>query len=110
MPGPLAFAPPVPGLTQTNGVSPDMLSPMAMMSMMMGQNIGKEDSTTQKIETVIRLLREVGQSDPRMAAITGEALQMLVQGPSNANMSSTSPTMGASAAGVPSGGPGGAIP
>lgn len=109
MPGPVGFAPPIPGTTETNGLSPDMLSPMAMMMMAAGMDTGK-DTTGKKMETVIKLMREIQQSDPRMAPLLSDALRLLIEGPSQGQgPPGAGPGMGMPPGVSPSGGPGGMV-
>lgn len=104
MPG--GVAPPIPGLTETSGVSPDSISPMTLMAMMMGLNPGKEDTVGQKIEQVIRLLRELGQGDPKMAPLAMDALRALTEGLPQVQAPSGPPVPNRGSVG---GGPGGMV-
>src|SRR3989304_1845750 len=74
-------APVIPGLTKTEGVSPDAMTPMQMVAMMMGSRPTPEDSTTEKMGKIVQLLREVSRDDPRIAALATDALRLLIQGP-----------------------------
>lgn len=76
-------APVMPGFSQTSGLSPDSISPMHMVSMMMGMRPGQPDSTTEKMATIVQLLREVSKEDPRLAMLTSDALKLLLEGPSS---------------------------
>ena|SRR3990167_3312030 len=104
-PSPSPFAPPIPGVSETDGMSPDMLSPMAMMMMATGMDSGK-DTTARKMEEVIRLLKEIGQSDPRIGTLTADALKLLIEGPSATAGQGGPPGMPPPA---PAGGPGGMV-
>ena len=90
------FAPAVPGVTSTNGLSPSSVSPMQMVAMMMGQRPQGEDSTTEKMSKIIQLLREVSKDDPRVAMLANDALRLLVEGPQSGpgNMGGASPSPG----------------
>ena len=83
-----------------------MVSPMAMMMMMKGMNPGK-DTTASKIEEVIRLLREIGQEDPRIAPLTADALRLLIEGPPGPGPVPQGPGQGPGGPPMPAGGPGG---
>lgn len=81
MASPLGAAPVVPGLTQTNGISPDAMDPLQMIALLMGLRPEPETSAADKIEQVIRLLREVAREDPRIGFLANDALRLLVEGP-----------------------------
>ena len=107
MPSPMGAAPPIPGITATEGMSPDMISPMALMMMMKGMNPG-EDTTARKIEQVISLLREIAEEDPRIAPLTSDALRLLTEGPNPGQGPQASPAPMPNQP-MPAGGPGGMI-
>lgn len=107
--GPTGFAPPIPGVTNGNGMSPDNLSNMAMLSMMMGMKPEKEDTAGQMIEQVIQLLRKAGNTDPRLAPLTMDLLQRLTEGPSSGS-GAPGGAAGMGASPVPAGGPTSAMP
>ena len=75
-------APVIPGLSQTSGLSPDAVSPMQMVAMMLGDKPGGQDSTTEKMAMIVQLLREVSKEDPRLSMLTSDALRLLIEGPS----------------------------
>lgn len=82
MTAPNGSAPVVPGLTDGFGVAPGAVSPMQMVAMMMGSRPSQPDSTTEKMSMIVQLLREVSKEDPRLAALTSDALSLLLEGPS----------------------------
>ena len=95
---PRGFAPPIPGVTKTEGVaSPEALDPMGRLSMAMGRAPQAPSSIGDKMAQVVQLLREIAQSDPRLAMLTGGALKALTEGP----------PMGPPPPSMPMGGPGG---
>lgn len=81
MPFPAGMAPPIPGITESSGVSPGGMGPMQMLAMMMGKQ-AQPDSAVEKMATVVQLLREIGRSDPRLGMLAAEALKSLTEGPS----------------------------
>ena len=110
-PGPLASMPILPGVTSTAGPSSERPDPIQMMAMLMGNQPPKTDSTMEKMEQIVRLLREVSKSDPKIAMLTSEALRVLVDGGKSLLGSGpgTPQKPGAPSPGgsIPMGGPGG---
>ena len=98
------YAPPIPGLTKTDGVAPG--DPMGTVAMLMGENPGGADSTTEKMSKVIQLMREVSKEDPRIAVLVNDALRLLTEGqgqagPGGSPVMNAGPPMGS----TPMGGP-----
>ena len=111
MPQPSAgFAPPVPGLTASQGVTPGTASPMSMLAMLLGQKSPPPDTTQEKMSQVVQLLREVAKSDPRIGMIASEALRVLIEGPPGRLGASQPPGAGGPTMGGPSAGGGGMPP
>lgn len=85
------------------GMAPD---PMGMLAMILGSQAGgSQDTTGQMIEQIITLLRRVSEKDPRVAPVTGAALEVMLRGPSALQgpaSGATAPAMGS----IPIGGPG----
>lgn len=77
---PAGFAPPIPGVTESDGVGSAGMGPMQMLAMMMGRQ-AQPDAATEKMAQVVQLLREIGKSDPRLGMMATEALKVLVEGP-----------------------------
>lgn len=75
------YAPPIPGLTKTDGIAPG--DPMGTVAMLMGQNPEGQDSTTEKMAKIIQLMREVSKEDPRSAVLVNDALRLLIEGSSS---------------------------
>lgn len=102
------MAPAIPGLTEGNGTSPGAISPMQMVAMMMGMRPSQPDSTTEKMATIVQLLREVSKEDPRLSALTSDALNLLLEGPSGGGSGSPTTSAGPGMPGsmLPMGGPG----
>src|SRR3990167_6801828 len=107
---PVGFAPPVPGLTASQGVTPDSASPMSMLAMMLGQKSPPPDTTQEKMSQIVQLLREVSKSDPRIGMIASEALRVLLEGPPGRSGASQPPGPGGPMVGGPSAGGGGMPP
>lgn len=106
---PRGFAPPVPGMTNTNGMSAGAVDPMTMTAVMMGNRQPDGPSSVgDKMQQVVQLLREVAQADPRLSMLVGGALQMLMEGPPMNQQGSGGGAPGASvppAPSMPVGGP-----
>jgi len=110
MPMPLGYAPPIPGVSRTEGMPPGMpptglqngnsdpdidggagipgsgspggLDPMTMLALALGTRPqGTQMGSGDKMAQVVQLLREVAESDPRIGSIASGALQVLIQGP-----------------------------
>lgn len=114
---PVGFTPPVPGMTKTEGVSPAGASPMSLLSMLMGNRPQGDQTAGDKMAQVVQLLREVAKTDPKIGMVAGEALRVLIEGPSA--LAGTSgppgptapgPAMGGAPGGMPMMGPGGMPP
>jgi hypothetical protein len=117
---PSGFAPVVPNVTNTEGMPPDAVnaagppgSPgsMEMLAKMMGSKPGMQGQATvgDKMMQAIQILREVAQSDPRLAMLVGTALQSLIQGPNMAGQapgaSGQAPAVPGASPSTPTGGP-----
>ena len=115
---PVGFAPPVPGLTASQGVTPNSASPMSMLAMMLGQKSPPPDTTQEKMSQIVQMLREVSKSDPRIGMIASEALRVLLEGPPGGPGASQPPGAGggpmmggpSAGGGMPPGMPPGMLP
>ena len=105
---PAGFTPPVPGLTESSGVTPDTMGPMGMLAMMMGKS-PQPDATQDKMAQVVQLLREIAKSDPRAGMIASDALRVLIEGPPPMGGASPPPGLGSPTMGGPPPGPGGML-
>ena len=110
-PGPLQTAPILPGITGTAGPSSESPGAMQMLAMLMGNKGPQQDSTTEKMDMIVKLLRELSKEDPKIAMLTSEALRVLIDGGKsllgsgmNQPPKPGSPQPGGS---IPVGGPGG---
>lgn len=99
----MGAAPVIPGMTKTEGIAPGGMSPMQMVAMMLGQRPAPVDSTTEKMATIVQLLREVSKEDPKLGMLASDALRLLIEGP-------TGSQGGSPVAQAPPGGPGSIIP
>lgn len=79
--GPMGMAPPIPGVTGTQGVSPSDAGPKDMLSMVLGMQPGLQMGATDKMAQVVQLLREIAKDDPRQGMFASQALEMLTSGP-----------------------------
>lgn len=117
---PSGFAPVVPNVTNTSGMSPDIMNSagppgepgsMEMLAKMMGSKPEMKGQATvgDKMMQAIQILREVAQSDPRLAMLVGTALQSLIQGPNMGaaapGASGQSPAVPGASPSTPTGGP-----